>query len=136
MPFLCGIDKASLADALYDLSRECVVVDLDKNLVTMGPDTDPLPPLPPQQAASLRSQLESNVGMVFREARSLTKNHDYSDSGTHLPTHVKQMAEAMWEGKLSLFDEAFHLLSRCLPSLPRCAPFPFAQKIRFLKSYS
>mmetsp|Transcript_3117 Transcript_3117/g.7082 ORF Transcript_3117/g.7082 Transcript_3117/m.7082 type:complete len:1072 (-) Transcript_3117:95-3310(-) len=110
MPFLCGIDKASLADALYDLSRECVVVDLDKNLVTMGPDTDPLPPLPPQQAASLRSQLESNVGMVFREARSLTKNHDYSDSGTHLPSHVKQMAEAMWEGKLSLFDEAFHLM--------------------------
>lgn len=110
MPFLCGINKASLADALYDLSRECVVVDLDKNLVTMGPDTEPLPPLPPQQAACLRSQLEDNVGMVFREARSLTKHDDYSENGTHLPTHIKQMSEAMWEGKLSLFDEAFHLM--------------------------
>ncbi|KAL3923848.1 MAG: hypothetical protein SGILL_001407, partial [Bacillariaceae sp.] len=110
MPFLCGINKASLAEALYDLSRECVVVDLDKNLVTMGPDTEPLPPLPPQQAACLKTQLEENAGMVFREARSLTKNDDYSDSGSRLPTHTKQVAEAMWEGKLSLFDEAFHLM--------------------------
>ena len=110
MPFFCGIDKASLAEALYDLSPECVVVDLDKNLVTLGPETEALPPLPPQQASSLRSQLEINVGMVFREARSLTKNDDYSDSGQHLPSHVKQMAEGMWEGKLSLFDEAFHLM--------------------------
>ena len=110
MPFFCGIDKASLAEALYDLSPECVVVDLDKNLVTLGPETEPLPPLPPQQASSLKSQLENNVGMVFREARSLNRNDDYSDSGSHLPTHVKQMAEGMWEGKLSLFDEAFHLM--------------------------
>lgn len=110
MPFLCGINKASLAEALYDLSRECVVVDLDKNLVTLGPDTDPLPPLPPAQAESLKSQLHQNAGMIFREARSLTKNDDYSDSGSHLPPHIKSMAEAMWEGKLCLFDEAFHLM--------------------------
>ena len=110
MPFFCGIDKASLAEALYDLSPECVVVDLDKNLVTLGPETEALPPLPPQQASALKSQLENNVGMVFREARSLTRNDDYSDSGSHLPAHVKQMAEGMWEGKLSLFDEAFHLM--------------------------
>mmetsp|Transcript_20122 Transcript_20122/g.47221 ORF Transcript_20122/g.47221 Transcript_20122/m.47221 type:complete len:1185 (-) Transcript_20122:1521-5075(-) len=110
MPFFCGIDKASLAEALYDLSPECVVVDLDKNLVTLGPETEALPPLPPQQASALKSQLEINVGMIFREARSLTRNDDYSDSGSHLPAHVKQMAEGMWEGKLSLFDEAFHLM--------------------------
>ncbi len=110
MPFLCGINKANLADALYDLSPGCVVVDLDKNLVTLGPDTDPLPPLPPYQESCLRTQLEENAGMIFREARSLTKNDDYSDSGSRLPSHIKQMAEAMWEGRLSLFDEAFHLL--------------------------
>jgi len=110
MPFFCGIDKASLAEALYDLSPECVVVDLDKNLVTLGPETEKLPPLPPQQASALKSQLENNVGMVFREARSLTRHDDYSDSGSHLPAHVKQMAEGMWEAQLSLFDEAFHLM--------------------------
>ena len=110
MPFLCGINKANLAEALYDLSPECVVVDLDKNLVTLGPNTAPLPPLPPYQDACLRTQLQDNVGMVFREARSLRKDDDYSDSGSHLPAHIKQVAEDMWDGKLSLFDEAFHLM--------------------------
>jgi pentatricopeptide repeat protein len=110
MPFLCGINKANLADALYDLSRDCVLVDLDKNTVTMGPDTPVLPPLPPVQEATLRAQLEENVGMVFREARSLTKNDDFSEHGQNLDNHIKLMAEAMWESKLMLYDEAFHLM--------------------------
>lgn len=109
MPFLCGIHKANLADALYDLSSECVLVDLDKNLVTLGPDTAPLPPLPSSQESVLHSQLETNVGHIFREARSLRRNDDYSDNGAHLDTHVKLMAEAMWESKLCLQDEGFHL---------------------------
>ena len=109
MPFLCGINKTNLAEALFDLSRECVLVDLDKNTVTLGPDTSPLPKLPPFQEAVLRAQLDDNAGMVFREARCLTKNDDFSDSGENLQPHVKAMAEAMWEGKLCLFDEAFHL---------------------------
>ena len=110
MPFLCGINKANLADALYDLSPECVLVDMDKNTVTLGPDTPPLPPLPPYQETVLRDRLDENVGMVFREVRSLTKNDDYSEQGANLPSHTKMMAEAMWESRLCLFDEAFHLM--------------------------
>jgi pentatricopeptide repeat protein len=109
MPFLCGIHKSNLADALYDLSRDCVLVDLDKNTVTLGPDTPPLPLLPPVQESILRGQLEKNVGMVFREVRSLTRTDDYSDAGQNLHGHIKLMAEAMWESKLMLYDEAFHL---------------------------
>eukprot|EP00547_Thalassionema_nitzschioides_P001189 CAMPEP_0194213988 /NCGR_PEP_ID=MMETSP0156-20130528/14968_1 /TAXON_ID=33649 /ORGANISM="Thalassionema nitzschioides, Strain L26-B" /LENGTH=1426 /DNA_ID=CAMNT_0038942151 /DNA_START=27 /DNA_END=4304 /DNA_ORIENTATION=- len=110
MPFLCGINKSNLASALCDLSPDCVVVDLDMNLVTLGPMTPALPPLPSQLEADLRMRLGDNVGMVFREARSLTKNDDYSERGLHLPPHIKLMADAMWEGKLCLFDEAFHLV--------------------------
>lgn len=110
MPFLCGIHKANLADALFDLSRDCVLVDLDKNTVTLGPDTAPLPPLPPHQEETLRAELDENVGMIFREARSLRKTDDYSENGIHLPNHIKLMAEDMWEAKLSLFDEAFNLV--------------------------
>jgi len=110
MPFLCGIHKANLADALFDLSRDCVLVDLDRNTVTLGPDTAPLPPLPPLQEDNLRAELFENVGTVFLEARSLRKTDDYSENGIHLPPHTKAMAEAMWESKLCLFDEAFHLM--------------------------
>jgi hypothetical protein len=92
-----------------DLSRDCVVVDLDKNLVTMGPSTPPLPPLPEFYMDQVSAKLEENVGVVFREARSLTKNDDFSERGQHLAPHVKMMADAMWESKLCLFDEAFHL---------------------------
>jgi len=109
MPYLCGIDKGILADCLYDLSQECVVVDLDCNLVTLGPQTEPLPALPPNIVGMLRSKLEENVGMVFREARSLSKNDNYADRGIHLPSHVKMMSDAMWESRLCLFDEAFRL---------------------------
>eukprot|EP00548_Thalassiothrix_antarctica_P003311 CAMPEP_0194133470 /NCGR_PEP_ID=MMETSP0152-20130528/3629_1 /TAXON_ID=1049557 /ORGANISM="Thalassiothrix antarctica, Strain L6-D1" /LENGTH=1277 /DNA_ID=CAMNT_0038828789 /DNA_START=79 /DNA_END=3909 /DNA_ORIENTATION=+ len=109
MPFFCGINKSNLASALCDLSSDCVVVDLDMNLVTLGPATPALPPLPPQLESLLRVRLDDNVGMVFREARSLTRNDDYSERGLHLPPHIKLMADAMWEGKLCLFDEAFHL---------------------------
>jgi pentatricopeptide repeat protein len=109
MPFFCGINKTNLASALCDLSPDCVVVDLDMNIVSFGPQTPSLPPLPPQMESLLRARLDDNVGMFFREARSLTKNDNYSERGLHLPTHVKVMADAMWEGKLCLFDEAFHL---------------------------
>ncbi|KAI2506972.1 Rab guanyl-nucleotide exchange factor [Fragilaria crotonensis] len=109
MPFFCGINKANLASALCDLSPDCVVVDLDMNLVTLGPQTPQLPPLPPQLESLLRARLDDNVGMVFREARCLTRHDNYSERGLHLPTHTKQTADAMWEGKLCLFDEAFHL---------------------------
>ncbi len=47
--------------------------------------------------------------MVFREARSLAKEDDLSDRGEHLPSHVKATSDAVWESKLCLFDEAFHL---------------------------
>ena len=109
MPYLCGLYKQNLPDALLDLSRECIVVDLDTNQVTMGPSTVSLPPIPYGYANELKKKVEENAGMIFREARSLTKNDDYSDRGQHLPSHVKMMADAMWESKLVLYDEAFHL---------------------------
>eukprot|EP00586_Coscinodiscus_wailesii_P017301 CAMPEP_0172491030 /NCGR_PEP_ID=MMETSP1066-20121228/21689_1 /TAXON_ID=671091 /ORGANISM="Coscinodiscus wailesii, Strain CCMP2513" /LENGTH=1419 /DNA_ID=CAMNT_0013259831 /DNA_START=315 /DNA_END=4573 /DNA_ORIENTATION=- len=109
MPYLCGIDKFNLPAALFDLSRECIVVDLDKNEVTFGPLTPSLPPLPKATHSSLKSKLEKNIGMVFREARCLSKADDYSERGIHLKSHVKEMSDAAWEGQLCLFDEAFQL---------------------------
>jgi pentatricopeptide repeat protein len=109
MAFLIGIDKQFLSDAFQHLSPECIVIDLDTNQVQFGPNTPPMPKLPPAMAQSLTIQLHQNAGMIFREVRSLRKDDDFSDRGQHLLPHVKQMADACWESKLCLYDEAFHL---------------------------
>lgn len=109
MPYLCGIDKAHLNTALKHLNEECIVVDLDCNHVSFGPNTPPLPPIPKVFAKKLNAKLKENAGMIFREARSLSRQHDFSDRGQHLPPDVKMRADAMWESKLCLYDEAFHL---------------------------
>lgn len=109
MPYLCGMDKRDINHSLCDLSNECIVVDLDTNQVTFGPDTKPLPPIPLQLTKNLHAKMTDNAGMIFREARSLTKNDNFSNRGQHLPIHTKVMADAMWDSKLSLYDEAFQL---------------------------
>eukprot|EP00592_Proboscia_alata_P008052 CAMPEP_0194357832 /NCGR_PEP_ID=MMETSP0174-20130528/5259_1 /TAXON_ID=216777 /ORGANISM="Proboscia alata, Strain PI-D3" /LENGTH=1345 /DNA_ID=CAMNT_0039128017 /DNA_START=35 /DNA_END=4069 /DNA_ORIENTATION=+ len=109
MPFLCGICKTNLNMALTDLNPECIVVDLDKNMVTNAPSTDALASLPKALSARLEEKLDSKVGMVYREARCLRRKDDISEMGMHLPIHTKAIADATWESQLCLFDEAFHL---------------------------
>mmetsp|Transcript_2893 Transcript_2893/g.4214 ORF Transcript_2893/g.4214 Transcript_2893/m.4214 type:complete len:154 (-) Transcript_2893:832-1293(-) len=109
MPYLCGVDRSNLPAVLMELSPSAIIVDLDKNIANIGPSTPPLPPLPRSHELTLRTKLQENAGMIFPEARSLTKNDNCSEGGRHLPIHVKLMADAMWESRLCLFDEAFHL---------------------------
>lgn len=109
MSFLIGLDKQYLTDAFVHLSSECIVIDLDTNQIQLGPSTPPLPKLPTALQQHLLQKLKDNAGMIFREARSLRKEDDFSERGQHLLSHVKVMADHMWESKLCLFDEAFHL---------------------------
>ena len=109
MPFLCGIDKRHLTDTMEDLADECIVVDLDKNQVSLGVKTPPLPTLPKYIYQRLKSRVEHNAGQNYREVRSLRKDDDISEMGIHLSPEVKSTADAMWESRLCLFDEAFML---------------------------
>lgn len=110
MPFFCGIDKRHLASAMEDLADECIVVDLDKNMVSLGTTTRPLPRLPRFIYQQLTSKIEADAGHVHREVRSLRKDDDTSEMGIHLPPGLKSMPDAMWESRLCLFDEAFMLM--------------------------
>ena len=109
MPFLCGIEKRYLSDTMADLADECIVVDLDKNQVSLGVKTPPLPTLPRFIYNRLRNNVELNAGHVYREVRSLRKDDDTSEMGVHLAPEVKFIADSMWESRLALFDEAFML---------------------------
>ncbi|KAL9179233.1 hypothetical protein ACHAXT_008523 [Thalassiosira profunda] len=109
MPFLCGIDKRHLNDTMEDLADECIVVDLDKNQVSLGVKTPSMPTLPKFIYQRLRAKLEANAGHVYREVRSLRKTDDTSEMGIHLAPEIKAVGDAMWESRLCLFDEAFML---------------------------
>lgn len=107
-PYLCGIDKLNLPSALLDLTKECIVVDLDKNQVTLGPMTPEIPSLPTGHQKLLLKTLDFNAGMVFKEARCLSKSDNIFDGGIHLPMHKKEIADQSWSASLCLMDEAFH----------------------------
>ena len=109
MTFLIGMDKQYLNEAFNHLSGECIVIDLDTNQVQFGPTTPPLPKLPQALQQHLETALHDNAGMIYKEVRSLRREDDFSERGQHLLPHVKIMADAMWESKLCLYDEAFHL---------------------------
>jgi len=86
MPFFCGIDKSNLPEALLGLSEECILVDLDKNFVIMGPMTPPLPDLPAHHMSAVKASLEENAGMIFKEVRCLRRKDNIADMGQHLPS--------------------------------------------------
>jgi pentatricopeptide repeat protein len=96
--------------ALGDLSDECLVVDLDKNVVSPGVNMKPIPSLPKFVYQRLLSKVESSAGHVHREVRSLRPRDNNSEGGVHLPPELKDVADAMWESRLCLFDEAFMLM--------------------------
>ncbi|GMH67351.1 hypothetical protein TrRE_jg8668 [Triparma retinervis] len=69
MPYFCGIDKADLSEAMYEVSNECVVVDLDLGTLKMGAATPKLPTLPSKRRAKLERELTSRAGKLFQTAR-------------------------------------------------------------------
>ena len=110
MPFICGIHKENLPEALLNVSSECIIVDLDKNNINMGPMTPDIPCLPLDYEDALRYMLEKHAGRYFREARSLTKNENLFEKGVPLANDLKRIGQAVWESKLMLYDDASTLV--------------------------
>jgi len=106
MPFLCGIHKENLPEALLNVSSECIIVDLDKNNINVGPMTPDIPCLPIDYENALRYMLEKHAGRYFREARSFTKNENLFDKGIPLANDLKKIGQHVWESKLMLYDDA------------------------------
>jgi len=112
MPYLCGISRENFMYACEDISDETVVVDLDRNVITLGPNTPDLPPLPHARRKKLEGTLKANVGHVFWEARNLSKNHVLkakSSGNEGLLSEMLNTAGAAWEEKVRTRDDAFSL---------------------------
>jgi len=115
MPYLCGITRENLFYAVGDVSDETIVVDLDQNVITAGPYTPELPPIPHRRRHKLETALEQHVGEVFWNARGLHK-HEVDKVKNSKKSNAKERledvldgAELTWSLRLKGFDEAFNL---------------------------
>lgn len=112
MPYLCGISRENFPHAVGDISDETVVVDLDRNIITMGSQTPDLPILPQRRKMKLEAALEKHAGQVFWKARGLTKDDVENIRAIGDANAMAEMlgrADAVWDEKLCVMDEAFYL---------------------------
>jgi hypothetical protein len=115
-PYLCGIIRDNLQQAIENISEETIVVDLDQNLITMGENTPPFPPMPFRRRMKLESCLQKTVGNVFWLARGVTKQEveafqNGSSSSNNAQKNPLDMTKTVkiWKEKLKSYDDAFNL---------------------------
>ncbi|EJK63494.1 hypothetical protein THAOC_15837, partial [Thalassiosira oceanica] len=112
VPYLCGISRDILPFAVDDISEETIVVDLDRNLITMGMECEDLPFLPNVRKIKLEAALENNAGDVFWKARGLTaaQVEEVRNSGDeNLLAKTLGTGDAVWDERICFLDEAFNL---------------------------
>ena len=116
MPYLCGISRANFPYAVQDIGDETIVVDLDRNCISVGPNCPELPPLPHKRRQKLEAALKSSVGNVFWEARNLDEADVSKIKNTGNTSSLDMWMEkgvSVWEDKVRARDDAFNLA--CAP---------------------
>jgi len=112
MPYLCGISRENFPYAVADISDETVVVDLDRNVITLGPGCQDLPPLPHKRRLKLENALKANCGEVFWEARNLNKAEvlKVRSQGDQVAlASLLRKAGSVWDERIRTRDDAFNL---------------------------
>eukprot|EP00804_Cyclotella_cryptica_P030375 CCRYP_011909-RA/>CCRYP_011909-RA protein AED:0.01 eAED:0.01 QI:1940/1/1/1/1/1/2/892/737 len=112
MPYLCGISRENFPYAVADISDETVVVDLDRNVITLGPEMPDLPPLPHKRRLKLEHALKANCGEVFWEARNLDKSEVLkvrSAGDDAALSSLLRKAGSVWDERIRTRDDAFNL---------------------------
>jgi hypothetical protein len=112
MPYLCGVSRENFDYIVGDIGDETVVVDLDRNIISLGPDAPDLPAIPHKQKVKLESALQKHVGDVFWSARGVThdKVFQLQRSGDNAALRaIYSNAQALWSEKITSADDAFNL---------------------------
>ena len=110
MPYLIGISREVFPSAVADISDDTVVVDLDRNVITMGATTPELPIIPQRRKIKLEETLEKYSGEVFWNARGLKTSQiqEARQSGDkELLDKLLCKADTVWDEKIHSMDDAF-----------------------------
>jgi pentatricopeptide repeat protein len=115
VPFLCGVVRENWLHAQEFLCADSIVVDLDHNTVTFGPDVPIIPPPPAKKWNKLNSSLTELVADVFWRARGMEedfqklKNLPQKRSTEKLRQQAGKGTSQQWNERLSSLDNAFSL---------------------------
>jgi len=123
MPYLCGITRDNFLHAVRNINEETIVVDLDRNVITMTENTPDLPPIPLNRRSKLEAVLDEIASPVFWSARGLSSiNVQVLKSQKDMITiqRLTDTAELVWKKKLRSYDHAFNIAD--IPD-SKCEPF-------------
>jgi pentatricopeptide repeat protein len=111
VPYLVGLVRENWLHAQQYVSRDAIVVDLDRNTVKFGELVQPIPALPQKKYGKLAMTLTESVGHVFWRARGLEKEYQSmllkKPSKRVLPS--LSSSGNQWNEKLESLDHAFNL---------------------------
>lgn len=114
VPYLCGVVRENWLYAQQFVSRETIVVDLDRNTVAFGELTPELMPAPTKKWSKLKAALDQTAGHLFWKTRGLEEEHKNLIQGRRLNlkrslTNLEKKGSLRWKEKLHSFDHAFNL---------------------------
>lgn len=99
--------------AQHHISDETIVVDLDRNSILFGQNTEPLPSIPGKKWTKLYNTLQGTVGHLFWKARGMEYDYQLCLDGKLGEDEFQEIArekgDAIWRGKLQSMDHAFDL---------------------------
>jgi len=109
MPYLCGISRDILPHAIGDISDETIIVDLDKNIITVGTNTPTIPVMPTKRKTKLEHALIGNTRDIFLNARGLNESDLQDEKPFAEANKIMEGADRVWQEKLQTYDDAFNL---------------------------
>ena len=114
VPYLCGVVRENWLYAQQFVSRETIIVDLDRNTVAIGDMTPEFVAPPIKKWSKLKLAIDTTAGHLFYKTRGLEEEYHRLMSGRHLNQrrnlmNLQKKGSLCWKEKLHSFDHAFNL---------------------------
>ena len=110
---LLRVTRDNFLHAVRDINEETIVVDLDRNVITMRENTPDLPPIPLSRRSKLEAVLDQVASPVFWSARGLSQSNVEilkSQKDVYTIKRLTDSAELVWKKKLRSYDDAFNIV--------------------------
>lgn len=115
VPYLCGVVRENWLYALQFVSRETIIVDLDRNTVATGELTPAFVPPPSRKWLKLKTTVEQTAGHLFWKTRGVEGEYqNLMKSGRRIGLRrslvkLQKKGSPRWKEQLHSFDHAFRL---------------------------